>query len=99
MSTEKQKPAVCACCSRRFKVVDLKCFAVASIDFTLLQNNELPSRVLPTNYDFEGYDRALLDPKGVTHPNSKSGHITLCKECNTSIAQKKLLSCKLAILL
>lgn len=90
MSTDNQRPAVCTCCARRFKSTLVQEYPVSSVDFTLLQNNDLPSNVLPTNYNFEGYNRGLLDPKGLTNPLERTGLIKPCKECRTSLKANKI---------
>jgi hypothetical protein len=61
------------------------------IDFKLLQNSELPRRVLPNSYDLSAYDCAILDPLGLSADSrdSKTGTISLCKECKDSLIGKK----------
>lgn len=88
MGTENQRNGVCACCSVRVRAVTLKCLNVNRIDFSLLCNDDIPDHLLPTSYSTNAYDRALLNPKGLSDTQRKTGTISLCKLCASDLTAK-----------
>lgn len=87
MDTEKN--GVCACCSRRVRAVLLKHLPVERINFFLLRNDGTPDHLLPLSYSTAAYDRALLNPKGLSDTQHKSGTIALCSECSKELTAEK----------
>jgi Helitron helicase-like domain at N-terminus/PIF1-like helicase len=84
-STQNQRWAVCAICSRRFCNVTLDRVPVHTIDFTLLQNPSIPRQLMPTTYNTAEYQGAILNAKGLSDITRRHGLITLCKECHKSM--------------
>jgi hypothetical protein len=63
-----------------------------SIDLTLLQNNVLFSirpELVPTSYDFELYNHALLDPEGL-YSTTSLDRLLLCKGCHSDVKKGKM---------
>ena len=88
MKTENVCLYVCAVCGRRAPNEGLLRVDVTTVDLTLLRNDELPDRVLPTTYAFQAYNRALLHPKGMTSLWSLSD-ILICVECEHDLCGKR----------
>jgi hypothetical protein len=55
----------CAVCSQSIARRDTNYALAEEIDFTLLQNPQLPAITLPTSYNLQAYDHAILNPKGL----------------------------------
>lgn len=95
--TAKFPSHVCAVCGER-KVPASPDFAWTEhrkIDFSLC-NPELPHSRLPTTYNLNAYDRALLNPKGLRDTNTKSD-ILLCAPCHHDLMRSPPVMPKLAI--
>ena len=84
MTSTEFDTRVCAPCGRRTPVKKTKLVDVDGIDLSLLQNPSLPTKVLPTTYAFDLYDRALLHPKGMTNCWERAA-ITICSTCSREI--------------
>ena len=80
MTSTEFEMKVCAPCGRRTPIKKIKVVAVDGIDLSLLQNPSLPTKVLPTTYAFELYDRALLHPKGMMNCWERDS-IMMCSIC------------------
>ncbi|KAJ7178800.1 hypothetical protein C8R43DRAFT_871342, partial [Mycena crocata] len=85
MSTEKLRLKTCAVCATRTCAVDVHDCDASAIDLTLLRNDRLPPASLPTSYNFQAYDRAILCSAGLSNSNVPSV-VQVCTEC-----QKKVL--------
>lgn len=77
ISTSKFEARVCAPCGRRTLSRDAMQVAVNTFNLSLLVNENLPEKVRPTTYNFELYEHALLNPRGMTSRWIKSDLI-LC---------------------
>ena len=65
--TASQKWGVCISCGRRYRDVLLPSVPVRSVNFALLQNSDIPDSLLPTTYNVNAYDHAILHPKGLSN--------------------------------
>ena len=63
---------------------------VEDISFTLLCNSDIPDNLLPVTYNIVAYEKAILNAKGLSHPNRKAGMLTLCKNCHTSLKKRNI---------
>ena len=86
MTSSQFDMRVCAPCGRRTPVNKTKCVAVDDLELSLLENPLLPTKVLPTNYAFDLYQRALLHPKGLTNRWEKAP-INMCTVCFRDIVE------------
>ncbi|KZO96690.1 hypothetical protein CALVIDRAFT_467001, partial [Calocera viscosa TUFC12733] len=82
---EALRDGICACCAEAFPTKTLRQVPVDDVDFSLLQDPYLPDSLHPLGYDYEGYHRAVLDPKGLSCTNECSGNISLCASCCSSL--------------
>ncbi|KAI9065710.1 hypothetical protein FKP32DRAFT_1567353, partial [Trametes sanguinea] len=81
MSSRSLAEFVCAVCGRRTPTDKVVTVEPSRIDLTLLRNDELPGNVLPTTYNLDAYDRAILHPKGLTKLREQ-GTLRICVECS-----------------
>ncbi|TFK87211.1 hypothetical protein K466DRAFT_491259, partial [Polyporus arcularius HHB13444] len=88
MSTVRLRLEVCAACGRKRKAEEIRSVSIDSIEMTLLRNDDLPSMVYPTTYDFELYGHALLHPKGM-HSCWTLADIKLCAFCDGELRGKE----------
>ncbi|TEB28815.1 hypothetical protein FA13DRAFT_1690512, partial [Coprinellus micaceus] len=70
----------CAVCSTLGFSKEIRPVQVGDIDLTLLRNDELPTSTIPTTYDYEAYDRAILDPKGLEDVHQPRS-LSVCRTC------------------
>lgn len=84
MGTKAHLRYICACCSKKTPDHEMVRKRASKVPFHLLRNDELPAAVLPTTYNFEAYERALLHPKGLTNIHVRSD-IWLCTVCWRSL--------------
>ncbi|RPD77265.1 hypothetical protein L226DRAFT_544690 [Lentinus tigrinus ALCF2SS1-7] len=84
---EWQDRIACAPCGRRITRVDATLVRPQQFDLRLLRNDSLPSYTLPTSYAFNAYNRALLEPKGMTN-RWQLADINMCKDCRRSLVDK-----------
>ena len=87
MSTAEFNRVVCASCARVVREADSKRIHASSVDLTLLRNDSLPEKVLPRDYAFHLYSRALLCPEGLGQRWSLS-EMTLCTVCYRELVEK-----------
>ncbi|KAI0634070.1 hypothetical protein C8Q77DRAFT_1016755, partial [Trametes polyzona] len=80
---------VCAVCARRTNKEYILKEKPDNIRFDLLQNENLPLEALPDSYNFEAYQRAILNPKGLLSPQQRSD-ILICKECHSALQNNQL---------
>ena len=66
MSTSELEQVVCAPCGRRCLRRETVQIQPTEFDLTLLRNDSLPPRTLPTNYSFQLYQRALLELRAIS---------------------------------
>ncbi|TFK89704.1 hypothetical protein K466DRAFT_486324, partial [Polyporus arcularius HHB13444] len=66
ISTSNLERAVCGPCGRILPRKELSRVHPSKCDLTLLRNDALPPKTRPNTYAFAVYDRALLDPRGMT---------------------------------
>nr|VWO99644.1 AGC/PDK1 protein kinase [Ganoderma boninense] len=60
----------------------------SDFDLTLLRNDDLPRKVLPTTYNFAAYNEALLDPKGLVD-RDEPGNVLMCERCHRDLVVKR----------
>lgn len=89
MSTDMLKPLVCAVCSICVLQRESVWVSAAGVELKLLQNPYIPKEILPRTYDFELYDRALLNPKGLQYTD-RLGFMRLCIKCHKSLLGSKM---------
>jgi hypothetical protein len=80
MDLSKFTQKSCAVCGQRRCAKDIKLVSPADINFTLLRNPYLPSKSLPTNYNMQAYDDALLWHKGL-HDTVRKDNLDMCILC------------------
>ena len=88
ISTDALAQVVCAVCARNTLRKDTQHVHASEIELTLLRNDALPPNVLPTTYNFECYQRALLCPEGMTN-RAELGNLTLCSVCHRELLIKR----------
>ena len=88
LSTDKFKNVVCAPCGRRTLSNKAHTVPRALVDLTLLRNDGLPQKVMPTTYNLSAYNGAILNPKGLTDVMSL-GDINMCNVCYRDLVTKK----------
>ncbi|KAH7905483.1 hypothetical protein BJ138DRAFT_1175181, partial [Hygrophoropsis aurantiaca] len=84
MSPKALTQGVCAVCGYSLPESQLPWRWPGDIDLKLLQNNHLPSHVLPNNYAFELYERAILHASGLSNQN-RVANIRSCSQCWTTL--------------
>ncbi|TFK81783.1 hypothetical protein K466DRAFT_501536, partial [Polyporus arcularius HHB13444] len=87
ISTANMERGVCGPCGRLLPRRDLTLLHHAQCDLSLLRNDALPPRTRPSNYAFELYERALLDPQGMTDRWSLAD-IVVCSDCRREWVDK-----------
>lgn len=85
MSNTNMQRKTCAVCAKRVLGSDSKWIDSTQVELDLLQNNELPEKAMPTNYNLVAYNRAILHHKGLMDVNTP-GPMLICTYC-----EKKLL--------
>ncbi|KAF8871656.1 hypothetical protein CPB84DRAFT_1692014, partial [Gymnopilus junonius] len=75
---------VCSVCGIMERSALTAVMDAEDIELSLLRNDELPEAVLPTSYNFEAYDRAILNPKGL-HKKESIGRMIVCLPCARSL--------------
>lgn len=88
MSTDKFRMYVCGPCGRR--TLSTKILPVHPSDFnlSLLRNDGLPRKLIPTMYNFAAYQEVLLNPKGLTNRNQLA-EILMCDVCRRELVGKQ----------
>ncbi|RDX52794.1 hypothetical protein OH76DRAFT_1344679, partial [Lentinus brumalis] len=87
ISTENLELAVCGPCARRVPRKELSSILPNDFDLALLRNDALPPRTWPTSYAFDLYQRALLDPRGLTDRWNLAA-VSLCADCRRELIDK-----------
>lgn len=84
MSTDQLRRLVCAVCARMTPCSNIIRMNSAEIPLRLLRNDELPSYVLPRDYNIAAYDMAILHPDGLVD-RERSSTMLVCVECSESL--------------
>ena len=85
LALENIQMVVCASCGIRERKTNVCIIDGKSIDLKLLRNDELPPGLHPNSYDFNVYDRAILNPKGLSDTCSV-GNMTMCRPCYNAVS-------------
>ncbi|RPD70480.1 hypothetical protein L226DRAFT_470224, partial [Lentinus tigrinus ALCF2SS1-7] len=88
VTTDKLKPVPCSVCARRTQSNHIITTDPSTFDLTLLRNDALPRKVLPTTYDFPLYDRAILYPRGMHDPWSLAP-LDICCTCHKELVDNQ----------
>ncbi|KAI0706590.1 hypothetical protein C8Q76DRAFT_819012 [Earliella scabrosa] len=86
-TTKNFARVVCSVCARSTSQKDCQWIHPSQVDLRLLRNDALPIKVRPTSYDFQLYDRALLDPTGLRDPWAIS-EMQMCTTCHKELCQR-----------
>ncbi|KAF5311183.1 hypothetical protein D9611_012999 [Ephemerocybe angulata] len=79
----------CASCSSLGPSKELIRANSEKLDLCLLRNDALPPNVLPTNYNFLAYDRAILEPTALEN-RTRKGWMLLCKACHGDLSKGRM---------
>ncbi|KAJ3546688.1 hypothetical protein NMY22_g1957 [Coprinellus aureogranulatus] len=74
----------CAVCSTLIPQKEVRKVEAKALNLKLLRNDELPPFTLPTTYNLEAYDRAILDPYGMEDRHNPRT-LTICKICQNDL--------------
>ncbi|PPQ67617.1 hypothetical protein CVT26_006827 [Gymnopilus dilepis] len=85
LSLNNIRVVICAACSSRERKSRSITVNGRSIDLKLLRNDDLPSGLHPNSYNFNAYDRAILNPKGLANLFDV-GPMILCTACYNALA-------------
>ncbi|KAI0716620.1 hypothetical protein C8Q76DRAFT_617753, partial [Earliella scabrosa] len=88
MSTQSLSDEVCAVCARCTPVSKILYVAARKLNLHLLCNESLPHNVIPTTYNFDVYERALLHPRGLLNTQAK-GDVRVCQECDRDLRKSE----------
>ncbi|PPQ74557.1 hypothetical protein CVT26_007815 [Gymnopilus dilepis] len=83
-SYENIRIVVCSVCGERHHKSNTALVDGLSVDLSLLRNDELPEDVRPSTYNFIAYDRAILNPKGLTN-RDEVGDMVICSSCKDNL--------------
>ncbi|KAJ7603552.1 hypothetical protein DFH06DRAFT_1022156, partial [Mycena polygramma] len=86
MSTEKLKLKTCAVCAKEDFAANIHTISCSQVDLTLLRNEDLPSKVWPTTYEFERYQRALLCSAGLSDCRDPE-QMQICGPCEDALGR------------
>lgn len=86
--TDRFKTVVCAVCARTVAKDKVRSVHPHTVDLRLLRNDALPPKVRPTDYDYDLFERALLDPAGISDPWRLSP-FNMCPVCNRELFEKR----------
>jgi len=78
----------CAVCGHSILKKDISVVQHDDIDFTTLQNVFLPKETLPTTYNFNVYQGAILCPQGL-HNQECLGPVDMCHKCSSALVDNK----------
>ncbi|OJT07430.1 ATP-dependent DNA helicase PIF1 [Trametes pubescens] len=84
MSAAALTDLVCAICGRLTPNEHIVYEKPGRINLPLLRNDHLPEHLLPTSYNREAYEGAILHPKGLKDRNVR-GDLLVCNECGRDI--------------
>ncbi|PPQ81758.1 hypothetical protein CVT26_007391 [Gymnopilus dilepis] len=85
LALENIQVVVCAACGSRERKANTLTIDGKTIDLKLLRNDELPAGLHPNSYDFNVYDRAILNAKGLSDCSSV-GNMIMCKPCYAAVS-------------
>lgn len=86
-TTENFQHLVCTPCGRRMPLAQITLVSLTDIDLSLLSNDGLPRKVLPTSYNFTAYSEAILNPKGLVD-EWQLNNLCMCKACKCELVGK-----------
>ena len=84
VNTENLVFYVCAACAKKITKSMMVLIDGNAINLFLLRNDFLPKELIPTQYNFHAYKRAILSPKGL-QSSEVVGQMRLCTRCDTSL--------------
>ncbi|KAI1782637.1 hypothetical protein LXA43DRAFT_1068440 [Ganoderma leucocontextum] len=87
ISTDNLQTSVCGPCGRRTPSSLVTMVPPSEFDLSLLRNDGLPSAVKPTTYNFDAYQEALLNPKGLVN-RWELGDVRMCEACRRELVGK-----------
>lgn len=87
VSTSNLERGVCAPCGRGWSRKDLTTVHPSEFHLALLRNDAIPPASRPTNYAFQLYGRALLEPMGMSSAWTLSS-FDMCAHCRRAILEK-----------
>lgn len=88
MDYEQLTRHACAVCAHATARRDIVYVEPEEVDFALLRNPALPHETLPTTYNFNAYDQAILCPEGL-HDKQEKGVVEMCEPCYASVVGKR----------
>lgn len=87
MSTNALKQHVCAVCARKKFESDTRQIRASRLPLYILRNPDLPSDCLPTSYNLDAYNQAILHPAGLKSTDT-CGMMTVCVQCSVALRAK-----------
>ncbi|KAJ7118471.1 hypothetical protein C8R43DRAFT_901487, partial [Mycena crocata] len=88
MDPSQWLPCPCSVCAQTVRKKDITLQDPYDFNLQLLRNDNLPSKCLPTTYNFQAYDKAILYHKALT-VTDKLGPIWVCSSCLKSLDKGK----------
>ena len=86
MATSELRRVVCAACAKRSTLATSTRIHAKDIDLSLLRNDCLHKRLLPTEYNLEVYQNALLNVNGM-EDRERLGYLRVCTMCRDSLSR------------
>lgn len=81
---------VCAVCSERLLASQTDLMILTDEQLVVLQNPSLPSNIPPQGYDFEAFNKAILNSQGSAEVNSGEEKLVVCKSCSGFLSKLEL---------
>lgn len=78
----------CASCAVAYAPGQISVVQPDAVDFALLRNPAIPDQLLPTEYNLEAYDHAILYPPGMLDLEHR-GAINLCRHCESYLTGER----------
>ena len=88
MNYDQLSQHACAVCAHSIVKKEVVNVEPEYVDFMLLCNPALPHETLPTTYNFDAYDRAILCPEGL-HDKVKKDVVKMCNPCYVCLVERK----------
>ncbi|KIK81620.1 hypothetical protein PAXRUDRAFT_72631, partial [Paxillus rubicundulus Ve08.2h10] len=89
MHPDSQCHHPCAICAQEFKAVDIASVHPDGVDLHLLRNNLILRDVLPSTYNLDVYNSAILYLKALDNRNFH-GKMDICLSCHSLLQSNKL---------
>lgn len=83
-STLRMRRRVCAVCAKMIPESMMVSLNPSTVPLQLLRNDDLPVCLLPTDYNIEAYEMAILHVGGLTR-KSVQGPMRVCESCDNSL--------------